>query len=95
MKLLPSAYRNIDEIYAYIAKQLQAEKSALNIVDKLEESIFSLEFTPQRGAKRRVGAYAKRGYRQLFVKNFTIVYRIDEEKRQVIILTVKYSKSEF
>ena len=73
----------------------QAEQSALNLIDKLEEAIFSLEFVPQRGAKRRVGAYVSKGYRQLFIKNFTIVYRIDEAKKQVIIVTVRYSRSEF
>lgn len=40
-------------------------------------------------------AYSNKGYRQLFVKNFTIVYRIDEEKKQVIIVTVRYSKCQF
>lgn len=95
VKLLSSTYRSLDEIYAYVAEQLQAEKSAMNLIDQLEESIFSLEFMPQRGAKRRVGAYANKGYRQLFIKNFTIVYRIDEEKKQVIVVTVRYSKSEF
>jgi PHD/YefM family antitoxin component YafN of YafNO toxin-antitoxin module/plasmid stabilization system protein ParE len=62
-KLLPAAYRNLDDIYAYIATQLHAEQSALNLIDKLEEAIFSLQVMPQRGAKRRVGAYANKGYR--------------------------------
>lgn len=95
VKLLSAAYRNLDDIYAYIATQLHTEQSALNLIDKLEEAIFSLEVMPQRSVKRRVGAYANKGYRQLFVKNFTIVYRIDELKKQVIIVTVRYSRSEF
>ena len=95
VKLLSAAYRNLDEIYEYIAAELGAEQSALNLIDKLEEGIFSLEVMPQRGAKRRVGAYAKKGYRQLFVKNFTIVYRIDEVKKHVVVVTVRYSRSQF
>lgn len=95
VKLLSAAYRNLDDIYAYVATQLQAEQSALNLIDKLEEAIFFLEVMPHRGAKRRVGAYANKKYRQLFVKNFTIVYRIDEVKKQVIIVTARYSRSEF
>jgi len=94
-KLLASAYRNLDEIYSYIATELQAEQAALHLINKLEEAILSLEVMPQRGAKRLAGAYANKGYRQLFIKNFTIVYRIDETKKQVIIVTVKYAKSEF
>ncbi len=95
VKLLSTAYRNLDDIYAYIATQLHTEQSAINLIDKLEEACYSLEFMPQWGAKRRVGAYANKGYHQLFVKNFTIVYRIDEVKKQVIIVIVRYSKCEF
>ena len=95
VKLLSAAYRNLDNIYAYIATELQAEQSAMNLINKLEEAIFSLEVMPYRGAERRVGAYANKGYRQLFIKNFTVVYRIDEAKKQVIIVTVRYSRSEF
>ena len=45
--------------------------------------------------ERRVGAYAGKGYRQLFVKNYTVVFRIDEEHKTVIIVTVRYSASQF
>ena len=95
VKLLSAAYRNLEDIFTYIATELNAEQSAMNIIEKLEEAIFSLEIMPRHGAKRRVGAYANKGYRQLFVKNFTVIYRIDEEKKQVIIVAVKYSKSQF
>lgn len=95
VKLLPKAYRDLDSIYEYIAINFQANQTALNLIGKLEESILSLEINPQRGPKRRVGAYANKEYRQLFINNFTIVYRIDEDNNQVIIVTVRYSKSEF
>jgi toxin ParE1/3/4 len=80
VKLLSSAYRSLDEIYAYIAKQLQAEKSALKLIDKLEEAIFSLEFMPQRGAKRRVGAYENKGFRQLFLKALPLFTALMKKK---------------
>ncbi len=95
VKLVSGACQNLENIYMYVATQLHAEPSALKLIDKLEEAIFSLEIMPQRGAIRRVGAYSNKGYRQLFVENFTIVYRIDEVSKQVIIVTVKYSRSEF
>ena len=33
--------------------------------------------------------------KKVFVKNFTIIYRIDEERKTVIIVTVRYSPSSF
>ena len=54
-----------------------------------------MEEMPNRGAPRRIGTYANKGYRQLFIKNYTIVYRVDETEKQVIIVTVKYAGSDF
>lgn len=91
VRLFPQVYQELDEIYYYITFQLTAEGAAKNLIDKLEEAILNLSTFPQRGAERRKGAYSGAGYRQIFVKNFTIVYRIDEEKHQVLIVTVRYT----
>lgn len=91
----PQAYREIDSIYEYINKELQASGAAENLVSLIENAIFNLEEMPHRGAERTVGIYAYKGYRQLFVRNYTIIYRIEEERRSVIIITVRYSHSDF
>jgi plasmid stabilization system protein ParE len=85
----------LDKIYAYIAKNLQEPDIALRLVSKIEEAILSLDTFPGRCTERRIGAYANKGYRQLFVENYTVVFRMDEKKHQVIVLTVRYSKSDF
>lgn len=96
VKLLPRAYRDLDDIYEYIAEMLIESGVAAKLVDSLEEAIFSLESMPQRGALRKIGAYAaNKGYRQLFVGNFTVVYRVAEAKKRVLVVTIRYSKSQF
>ena len=65
------------------------------MVDELENAIFSLEHLPERGAIRRVGAYANGDYRQLFVKNYVIIYRVLKQKKEVHIVTVRYTPSNF
>lgn len=95
LKITPQAFRDIDMIYDYIARHLLEPGTANNLVDEIEAGIFSLEEMPNRGAPRRIGNYANKGYRQLFIKNYTIVYRVDETEKQVIIVTVKYSGSDF
>ena len=65
------------------------------MADTLEDAILSLAEMPYRGSIRRTGAFANRGYRQLLVKNFTIVYRIDEAGKVVIVVTVRYTPSSF
>jgi len=64
VKLLSHAYRDLDGIYAYIAETLLEPNTAQKLLDALEEAIFSLEELPQRGAPRKNGAYASKGYRQ-------------------------------
>lgn len=95
VSLTSRALRDLDDIYVYIAQTLLVPETALGLVDKIEEEILSLEEMPYRFPERKTGAYANRGYRQLFVGNYTVIYRVDEKRRQVIIVTVRYSPSQF
>ena len=92
--LTPRALRDLDAIYAYVAETLLEAGTAAALIDALENGIFSLEQMPYRCPERRVGAYANRGYRQLFIRNYTVIYRVSEENKQVIIVTVAYSRSD-
>ena len=80
-------------------QNIEAEQAVLGAIflntDALADAILSLDEMPYRGSIRRTGAFANRGYRQIFVKNFTIVCRIDEAKKIVVIVTVRYTPSSF
>ncbi len=95
VKLYARAYRDLNGIYTYIAKNLLEPGTALNMLDELEKAIFSLEQLPQRGAIRRVGTYANGDYRQLFVQNYVILYRVLKTKKEVHIVTVRYTPGNF
>lgn len=95
VKLMSRALRDLDGIYDYIANTLLEPGTALDLVDRIENAILSLERMPYRCPERKRGAYANRGYRQLFVENYTAVFRIDERKKMVIVVTVRHFPSEF
>lgn len=95
VKLLNCARRDLDGIYAYIAKKLLEPGTAISLIEQIEEQILSLDTMPYRCPERRSGVYANQGYRELLVGNYTAVYRIGETKQQVIIVTVRYSPSNF
>ena len=95
VKLYPRACRDLDDIYDYLSGHLLEPGAALGTVDALEQAILSLEMLPERGAPRRRGAYANGGYRQLFVKNYVVLYRVQKEKREVWVVTVRYAPSQF
>ena len=92
---MPRVESDLDRIYDYLAKVKDVPEIALNLIDELEEAILSLENIPYRGSERKVGAYCNKCYRQIFVKNFSIIYRIDEKRHFVIIVTVRYTPSNF
>ena len=93
--LTQRAVKDMDEIYRYILEEFRKPETAERVVCILEEAVYSLCGMPYRGAERKQGIYADKGYRQLFVKNFTIVYRIKEQEQSVIIMTVRYTPSNF
>lgn len=95
VKLMSRALRDLDGIYDYIAHTLLEPETALNLVIRIEDAILSLEMTPSRCPERKHGVYANRGYRQLFIENYTAIFRIDEAKKTVIVVTVRYSPREF
>ena len=81
IKMLQRASDDFDNIYNHIADDFKEIGTTEKMADALEDAILSLDEMPYRGAIRRAGAFANRGYRQIFVKNFTIVYRINEAKK--------------
>ena len=95
VKLYSRAYHDLDDIYTYIAGNLFEPDTALNMIGELEKAIFSLEQLPERGAIRCIWAYANGNYRQLFVKNYVIIYRVLNDRKEVHIVTVRYTPSDF
>lgn len=92
--LLSQALRDLDDIYGYIAGTLLEPNTAMQLIDNIEYEILSLREMPHRCPTRRQGIYSGK-YRQLFIKNYTVVFRIDEDKKQVVVVTVRYAKSQF
>ena len=95
VKLLSRALEDLDKISAYIASNLHEPGTAESMIDALVEGILSLESMPYRFPERRTGSYANRGYRQLMVKNYAVIYRVDEAQKQVIVVTVRYARRQF
>lgn len=95
VKLTRHALRDLDAIYTYIAHDLREPGAALRLIGLIEDAVLSLETLPYRYPERLVGRFAGQGYRQLFVKNYTLVYRIDEAEKLVLVMTVRYSMSQF
>ena len=95
VKLYARAIRDLEEIFKYIANNISEPLAAEKMIDALENAIVNLEYFPERGAIRQNGIYANKNYRQLFVKNYVIIYKVLKEQKDVHIVTVRYAPSNF
>ena len=80
IKMLQHASDDLENIYNHIADDFKEIGTAEKMADVLEDAILSLDEMPYRGSIRRTGAFANRGYRQIFVKNFTRIFLVKKEK---------------
>ena len=90
VKLLKRAYRDIEEIYSYIAYEKLAPENATGQTIRIKKAILDLESHPQSHQDRLVGRYAEKGYKQLVVDSYSVIFRIDEKKKIVYVVTVQY-----
>lgn len=90
VKIHPRAIRELDSIYEYIANEKAAPENAKGQADRIKKAILNLDTFPQSHQQRTEGRYAERGYRQLLVDNYIVVFRIDETNKTVYVITVQY-----
>ena len=88
--LSPRAYREIDDIYAYIALEKMAPENAKGQTDRIWDALLSLETFPSAHQDRLAGRFSGKGYKQLIVDNYIAIFRIDEEAKKVYVVTVQY-----
>ena len=90
VKLHPRAIRDLDNIYEYIAKEKSAPENAKRQTDRIKKAILDLGSFPQSHQERNEGRYAGKGYRQLLIDNYIAIFRIDENDKNVYVITVQY-----
>ena len=88
VKLYPRAFRDLDEIYEYIAFEKLSPENAKGQTDRIKAAILSLDTFPQSHQDRLEGKYA--GYKQLLIDNYVAIFKIDEENKTVYVVTVQY-----
>jgi len=96
-KLLVSkeALQDIDEIAVYIAHVLKNAQAAKGFLDDVERSYRTVTDNPliySLCADRRL---QMEGYRKIPIKNYLIVYRVDEAEKTVFIVRIIYAARDY
>ena len=92
VQITDKALADMEEIYNYIAIQLQAPENAIGRYNRIAKAIEELNIFPKKA--RLIEAEKERtiGLRQLVVDNYSVFYVIEDER--VIVMRVLYSASD-
>lgn len=90
-----SAEKDIDEILGYIAVKLGNLSAAAAFADEIEQRYEKLSDNPYMYEHARDSRLKAQGYRRIPIKNYVMLYLVDDDKREVIVARVFYGKQEY
>lgn len=93
--LIPTAQREIFRIYDYIYNDLNAEQAAERMMKLIENKIAILKYAPKMHMKIEKFDEAKNQYRRIIIKNYVLIYTIDEENGIVYVSNIYYNKRNY
>ncbi len=93
--ITPTALKEINKIYEYITEELYIENAAKILMKKIEEKIQNLKYEPKIYTEIEKTDELKRIYRRIMIKNYVILYTIDEEKKKVYVSHMYYSRRNY
>ena len=91
----PRAFSDLDEVNGYISQTLCAPQAARGLFSRIIEEIGQLGEFPFRGAKVLFSFDAKFEVRRLIVGEFLIFYRVDDERKIVYVLRIRYGRTDY
>lgn len=89
------ANNDINQIVLFIATESGSKKVARDYLDKLQDTILSLNKFPERGSNPRYKILRNQGYKFIVVETHLVFYKIKEENKTVIIYRVLHQKSSY
>ena len=92
IQITDTALSDMEEIYNYIAEQLQAPEAAMGQYNRIADAIDTLDTFPERVKLMETEEECALGLRQMPVDNYSVFFHIREER--VIITNVLYSASD-
>ena len=84
------AESDLEDIYCYIAEELQAPDTALKLTKRIMDRIGKLDEMPKRHPVVRNAKWNERGLRRMNVENFAVFYLPDDDERIVNIVRILY-----
>ena len=87
--------RDLDGVIAYIVLSLENRTAAASLLDDIEKCYGDLERMPLMYEACRDPNLNALGYRKAGIRNYVMVYKVDEAAKQVMILRLFHGKQDY
>lgn len=92
VQITDKALADMEEIYNYIAIQLQAPENAIGQYNRIAKAIEELNIFPKKARLMESEKERTMGLRQLVVDNYSVFYVVENER--VVVMRVLYSATD-
>lgn len=89
------AHEDINDIMRYIVHELKNSQAATGFLDDVEASYRQVIKNPHIYSLCNDDRLAQLGYRKIIIKNYLILYRINEKFKTVYIVRVVYGRQNY
>lgn len=94
VNITDNAAADLYQIYDYIEKVLFAPKAAENLYNDILDMIKSLGEMPERYREYDSDRFAGKNLRFVNVKNYDILYTVNNQAKQVYVVMIAYAPSD-
>ncbi len=89
------AHKDLDNIVSYVAVELANPSAAANFLDEVDKCYEYLMSNPLMYESCQDSLLEKEGYRKANIKNYVLIYRIDEAATTVFIYRFFYGAQNY
>ena len=90
----PLAFQDLDDALAYISEQLSNPQAATELLEEVEHTLASVCEFPYAFSDCSVYLISDQNIRHAMVKNYVLVFEINEGEGKIIVLRFRYARTD-
>lgn len=83
------------DIVWYLRDVTEGVSASLDLIDTLEQAASQLAVFPRMGAVPASATLARRGYRRIILGTYVVFYKVDDERRQVVLYGLFHNRRDY
>lgn len=95
LRISELAHQDLDKIISYIAVNLANPKAATDFLDEVDNCYANLKSNPFMYATCQDRRLGKEGYHKVLIKNYVLLYKINEASKTVNIMRFFYGAQDY